>query len=159
MTTGTWLRPADERSTVFTKLPRPGSVIVRATEPPVTPDAACADVRPGHVAVLDGDRRRGTLHVECAADRWSVPTCDLPALEAAVDAALGGDRAAVVRFGDRAACRGLVPAPTVAAIERRLLAAAEGTRATLLTWASESPGDADRRTYDVVVDGPAAGEG
>jgi hypothetical protein len=39
----------------------------------------------------------------------------------------------------------------VAAIERRLRATVVAHQATLLTWADEAPGDADRRTYDAVV--------
>ena len=150
MTTGTELGRPGGGSIALTRLPRPGSVLVRAAGQPAVPDAECADVRPGSFVVLDGDRRRGTLHVEWGADRRRVPTTDLDGLAAAVETALEAG-ASVVRFGDRASCRGHVPAPTVAAIERRLRATVVAHQATLLTWADEAPGDADRRTYDAVV--------
>lgn len=128
-------------------------VLVRASSPPPLPTDRCVDVRPGAHAAFDGDRVRLALAVTRGPVRERVDWADPTGLEAAVTAALRPRRGAAVRYGDRVAIQTALGTGQARAIVRQLGAVADAHEATLVTWTSGSPRPADRRAYDLVVDG------
>lgn len=156
MTTGLRTGREGDGPLLLTKLPGPGTVLVRAEEPPLTAAPSAVDVRPGPHAVFDGLRHHGTVHVRTDDGGEAFDTAALGSVGESVGRALDERGVDVVRFGDRASCHAVWPRATVVALERVLRRAAVGQGTTLVTWTSGAARRTDGAAYEVVIDGRVA---